>query len=785
MKYSIFSITIGLLALLALSACLRKSAKVMKSPSPEWISSGAFIDYKIKDNVLTLNYEKLDARAIITEKGTVFIENSFSNNLAAYPSYAVVSPLLPGKSKVADNDDHILLSSGDIDLIISKAEFEVRIYKDDDLIHRFHVFKQKDKEKLILYSPAKKERFFGLGEKTGAFELSGRSFTMYNKDTYKYTKDTDPIYSAIPFYHVLGGDYQYSIFIDYPGKMALDLNNPAQQITIYDYYSRIYIFTGDTKQNLLSYSELTGKPFLPPLYGFGFHQSRYSYTNQQQIMQVARKFRDNDLPLDVLYLDIGFMSNHMSFTWDPRSFPDPKKMNQDLMAQGIRTVAIVDPGIKIEPRYDVYSDGLKKNVFVSYKGAPYKGAVWPGMCHFPDFSAPQTSAWWGQYYRRLLDLGISGFWNDMNEPSVFSGPNGTLPPQAMQDNMGYPREHKYIHNAYGLSMIKASYQEVQKLTPKKRVFLLTRSGYAGLQKYAMIWTGDNSASWEHLQMNLSMALNLGLSGVPYSGADIGGYSGSPQSELFTRWMQLATFIPFMRDHTEQGTRFQEPYVFENTLPVIRKYMRLRYKLLPYLYTQAYLAHSSGIPIVRPLWLEYGQDYLGITEEFLFGADLLIAPVLYPQKKKAKIEITLPHESGWVDWHTRKAAPSRMSLEPKIEDIPVFQRSGSIIPVFEKDYLSTQDINNDAVIILKVQPDVKGTATGQLYIDDYKTLDYKNEGFLFLTYEYQQSTNMAVLKINTKGKYLSKHKTVIELPSHITSLQINTKKYTVKDNTVSL
>jgi alpha-glucosidase len=768
---------------------MKKSTKVLNNPKPEWISSGIFQSHKVKDRLVYLEYKNLKAKAGILENGTVFIENSFSNILPPYLSYAVTEQQSYRKSSLLETEDSIRLSSEDIEVVISKTAFEVRVYKNNTLIHRFQIFKVIDKEKLIIYSPRKKERFFGLGEKTGKLELTGRSFTMYNKDTYKYTKETDPVYASIPFYHALAKDYQYAVFIDNPCKMKLELNNPQHQITVYDYYSRIYIFSGETSDIITDYSELTGKPFFPPLYGFGFHQSRYSYTNQTQILKVAQNFRDNDLPLDVLYLDIGFMSNHMSFTYEPRSFPDPKQMHRQLQKLGVRTVAIVDPGIKVEPRYDVYSEGLSKNVFVNYKGKPYKGAVWPGMCHFPDFTASQTSKWWGSYYKRLLDLGISGFWNDMNEPSVFSGPNGTLPSKVIQDNMGYPRAHKYIHNIYGHSMIKATYEEVQKHTPRKRVFVLTRSGYAGLQKYAMIWTGDNTAQWDHIRMNLSMALNLGLSGVPYSGADIGGYSGSPQKELFTRWIQLATFIPFMRDHTEKGTRYQEPYQFTRTLPIIRKYMKLRYALLPYLYTQAYLSHTTGLPIVRPLWLEYGKEYLDVDEQFLYGSDLMIAPVLYRKKKKDHISVIFPHSKDqtqvWIDWHNGQKHQKDITIDYNLEDIPIYQKAGSIIPLFDQDLHSTMEIDRHTPIILVIRPDVQGKAKGILYEDDYVSTDYQSGQYLVSTFSYEQDNNSARLNIKTRGDYQTQRHIKLRLPAGIQALTVNGKNISIKDGDATI
>lgn len=784
MKPVLIITLLSVLCLLGMAACTL-TRRNLKPLGPEWTGAGRLLDATTQGEDLVLRYEHALARLRLTASGSIFLECTSSNSLPPYPSYAVES--LPAALPLTrvEEKDRLVFSSGSLSVEFSRTALEIRILRDKLLIHRFQMFREEDKDRLILLGGPNQERVFGLGEKTGRLELSGRNFTLYNKDTYKYTTETDPVYASIPFYLGLSDSFQYGMLTDSPARQEYSFSRGGHRITVYDHYARIHILTGSMKEILSSYTHLTGAAPLPPLYGLGFHQSRYSYTNQAQILEVASRFRQADLPLDVLYLDIGFMQHHLSFTYNPQAFPDPRKMNQALRQQGIRTVAIVDPGIKVDPAYDVYATGLEKNVFVMYKGTPYKGAVWPGMCHFPDFTASPTSAWWGSYYRRLLDMGISGFWNDMNEPSVFSGPNGTLPPRVMQDNHGYPREHKYLHNIYGQTMIRSTYTEVQKQLKDQRLFLLTRSGYAGLQRYAFIWTGDNTANWDHLSMNLSMCLNLGLSGVPFSGADIGGYTGSPSAELFTRWIQLGAFLPFMRDHTEQGTRFQEPYVFEKELPVIRRYMKLRYRLLPYFYTLARESHDTGLPLVRPLWLEYGRAYLDVDQSFLLGGDILISPVLQPLKKQDTLTVVFP-EGEWQDLHDGKVYRDTAEFRLSLDDIPVFLRKGALIPVYEQDYRSTQDIREDSPIGLWILPDAQGNAEGTRYQDDFSTLSYREGRFSLWYYRAEIQNGSLEFSLSLqKGQPLPHPPLVLHVPEGISQVSFQGKLYKVTDNQVHL
>jgi alpha-glucosidase len=747
------------------------------------LSSGKLVTYNVKGGIVTLRYENLVSQIEVVNDGVIHFFISFSNKLPLKQSYAVVNKKSTTNIFLEEERDCLKIHFEDKEIKIKKGSHKTEVYHSNGLIFSFNIYQNKKTKQLKLIAKYDGERFFGLGEKTGNFELTGRKFTMYNSDTYKYTYNTDPLYASIPFYIAIKNKQEYGVFFDSPAKSLFSLKRKKYSYKVDDGMIDFYIFTGDTKKIIQDYTTLTGKPYFPPLWSFGFHQSRNSYTDQEKVLRIANNFREYDIPLDALYLDIGFMKDNLVFTYDSQKFPHPKNMIKQLNSMGIKTVAIVDPGIKVDKNYSVYQSGIESDVFCKCKNCYYEGKVWPGMCHFPDFTKESTTKWWGNQYKYLLELGIEGFWNDMNEPSIFSEPNGTMPEKVMMDYNGIKSYHRYLHNIYGLTMAKATFKGINDLRHNKRIFLLTRAAYSGIQRYAFLWTGDNTSNWEHLRLNVSMALNLGLSGVPYVGADIGGYTGSPSEELFTRWIQLSTFIPFMRCHTEPGTRSQEPYVFKKNIDIIRKYIKMRYKLLPYLYTEVYRTQLTGLPIAKSLFLEYGENYLDIDNIFLFGRDILVAPVL--KKGITQKEVTLP-EGIWYDLWTDKVYKSgKHSLDISIEDIPVFVKAGSIIPLYDFEIKSTGDFKTKRDLTLRIYPDKDGNAQGFVYEDDGETLNYREGVFLITKIEYQSNGNIAKIKLQTEGKFRIKRKIIFLLPVDIQTIKINGKKYSVENRRVEV
>lgn len=717
---------------LLLASCGENRRLLEESYGREVQSSGPLESAVISGSDLFLDYKNLSL-CLSAADGLLRVRANVSNATKERYSYAVIQkPEFSEVSELESSDDDgksRVFSSGELRYRIStqEAKIEIRTSENEAVCSFFVYEEEREPGIFFLFDDAASNRYFGLGEKTGDFELTGRKFTFWNSDTYKYTAETDPIYSSFPFYYVIQDKNNYACFFDSPAYGEATLGD-EHSFYVRDTQVDAYFFAPKNsvtalEETLSRYVKLTGSAALPPFWALGAQQSRYSYTNEAHARFVADSYRENDLPLDVLYFDIGFMDGKKSFTSDEENFPDPEGLMSDLEAMGIRTVAIVDPGIKKEDGYAPYDEGTASDIFCYYSdGDKYSGTVWPGRCRFPDFTKDETAEWWKDQHEVFLEWGIDGIWNDMNEPSVFNGPGGTMPDDVLFNNHGDPQTHEYLHNIYGLSMIENTYCAMTNLTDS-RVFLLSRSGYSGAQRYAFMWTGDNTANWDHLRMNLSMALSLSISGMPFMGADVGGYTGSPSEELMTRWYQLAVFLPFFRNHTESGTLNQEPYEFEESIEAIRSAMKLRYRLLPYLYTAVFLAHESADPVVKPLWWSYGEDYLDVDSEFLFGEDLLICPVL--KKGAEEIEIVIP-EGRWINLQSGEIFESgSYTLEVTRNDIPVFAREGSVIPALREDYASTMEIGEAPELIFYTFLDKNGVATGSLYEDDGESFDFES------------------------------------------------------------
>jgi alpha-glucosidase len=434
---------------------------------------------------------------------------------------------------------------------------------------------------------------------------------------------------------------------------------------------------------------------MPPLWALGNQQSRWSYYPESRVREVARGFRESRTPADVIYLDIDYMDGFRVFTWNKERFPNPSKMLSDLRAEGFRVVLIIDPGVKVDPNYYAYQQGQAGGHFVkNADGSELHASVWPGVCAFPDFTDAKAREWFGSLYRVNLDEGVAGFWNDMNEPGVFLSeetpkpdiyhhPMKTFPLDARHAGDGAPGTHARFHNVYGMQMARTTFEGLRRLRPDARPFVLTRAGYAGVQRYSAVWTGDNVASWDHMRLSLTMLLNMGVSGVPLIGSDVGGFSGNPSPELYTRWLQAAALTPFLRSHSENGSNPHEPYSFPKAYAEInRASIELRYRLLPYIYSLFHEHTRTGAPVMRPLWFEYPDDartYL-IEDEYLVGRDLLVAPIV--TESVTKRHVYFPAGDNWVDWWTGKTfqGGSDADVDAPLDRLPLFARAGAVIPV---------------------------------------------------------------------------------------------------------
>ncbi len=504
------------------------------------------------------------------------------------------------------------------------------------------------------------ERYFGCGERTGPLEKTDSHQLFWNIDPpVGHTPASNNLYTSIPFLLALHQGRAWGLFVDNCGRVEFDLAREVPDRTWFESARGdliYYVFAGPTPRAVVDrYTELTGRIPMPPLWALGNQQSRYSYMSAEEVLAVAHQFRQRGIPCDVLYIDIDYMDGYRVFTWDRDRFPEPETLTARLREEGFHLVAIVDPGVKVDQTYRVYLDGRQQDLFCkTATGEEFQNVVWPGRCAFPDFTNPKARAWWGAQHAALLDAGVAGIWCDMNEPALFLPAQSTMPGDVVHQGGGQARQHAEIHNAYGSLMARATREGLQALRPAHRPFVISRSGYAGLQRYALQWSGDNSSWWEHLAMSMPQLQNMGLSGMAWAGVDVGGFWGDASGELLARWTEFGAFQPFCRNHSAKGTRRQEPWAFgEPYESLIRGMLQLRQRLVPYLYTLFEASHRTGAPILRPLLFEYPEDEATYTadDEFLVGEALLVAPMTRPGAEHR--HVYLP-QGTWFHWWSGKS-----------------------------------------------------------------------------------------------------------------------------------
>ncbi|MFT3843083.1 MAG: glycoside hydrolase family 31 protein [Myxococcaceae bacterium] len=521
--------------------------------------------------------------------------------------------------------------------------------------------------------------FHGLGEKAAPLDLTGRSYELWNFDPGGYHRGDDPLYLSIPFIVAQSNGQVVGLFIDNPHRAWVDVGSNEVRFTARGGPLKVFAISGTPAQVLERYTALTGRPPLPPMWAFGFHQSRYSYYPAARVAEVAREFRQRRIPCDVLHLDIDYMDGYRCFTWHPQHFARPRELTAELHRQGFKALTIIDPGIKVDPGYRVYDEGRAGDHFIKWPdGEPFTGPVWPGACHFPDFSAERTRRWWGEQYEGLLDDGIDAIWNDMNEIALLTVPPGGVAPDTLRHEGG---THEDFHNRYGSLMAQATFEGLQRLRPEKRPVVLTRSGWAGVQKHALHWTGDNHSTWDHLRLSLQMVLNLGWSGIALTGPDTGGFGGGPTPELFARWMQLSAYLPFFRVHSVKHSPDQEPWAFGAEIERIgREAIERRYRLLPYLYSCAWQSSQTGAPIARSMSFAFGDDprFAKTDDQFMLGDALLVAPVLEDGVRERKV--LLP-KGVWFDFETGEAHQGEAKVKANLSQCPVFLRGGAVVPLW--------------------------------------------------------------------------------------------------------
>ncbi|MCH2199919.1 MAG: glycoside hydrolase family 31 protein [Flavobacteriales bacterium] len=601
------------------------------------------------------------------------------------------------------------------------------------------------------------EHYYGLGDKAMQMNLRGKRVKNWGTDEYGYGKERDPLYKNIPFYTAIHNGLSYGIFFDNSFKLFFDFASERQSTCSFwshggemNYY---FIYGPKPLEVVERYANLTGKPELPPLWALGFHQCKWSYYPESTVREICSGFRERQIPCDAIYLDIDYMDGYRCFTWDPERFPEPTKMVDELLKDGFKTVAIIDPGIKIDPEYEVFREGFENGYFCKRAdGDMMKGKVWPGECYFVDFTNPKARDWWAGLFKGLIaENGIRGIWNDMNEPAIFDVESKTFPPDVRHDYDGHPCSHRKAHNVYGMQMARATFHGVKENGRPNRPFVITRSMYSGAQRYSATWTGDNIATWEHLWLANIQCQRLAISGQSLVGSDIGGFTEHPGSELFARWIQLGVFHPMMRVHSSGDHGEQEPWSFsDETTDISRKFIELRYELLPYLYTTFWQNTRSGIPMLRPLaFLDASdQNALHRNEEFLYGDHILACPIVEPGATHRFMYLP---EGRWYQYfhNTIHKGGREIQVQAPLDEMPILVRAGAIIPMYPvMQYVGEKPVET---LRLRTYFDTSKTRS-ELYEDAGDGYEYKKGKMNVKTFTQNSSPERLTIHQHVSGKF---------------------------------
>jgi alpha-glucosidase len=655
--------------------------------------------------------------------------------LAADFSYAVIGTPQKTKATITQDAQQVSIVTDSLKAIITKTPFAVKFYTlDGKVINEDETGLNTSwvNESVTTYKKMQDgERFIGLGEKTGDLDRHGNGYTNWNSDVYGYSAGQDPLYSTIPFYIGIHHGLNYGIFMDNTYQSDFNFGSSNNRFSSFgarggemNYYFIYHKLVADI---IGSYTSLTGRMKMPPMWSLGYQQNRYSYYPETEVFRIAQTMREKKIPADGITLDIHYMDKYKVFTWDKNRFPDPKKMTDKLKDMGFKLTLIVDPGVKQEPGYGVFDRGFKDDVFIKYPdNTNYTGEVWPGWCNFPDFTNPKARTWWGSEIKKYADEGVSGLWNDMNEISTWGQ---KMPDNVLFDYEGRKASHLQARNIYGLEMIRASYDGAR-ASFGKRPFILTRSGYSGLQRYAAIWTGDNRAEDSHMLAGVRLLNSLGLSGVPFTGMDIGGFTGNGTPSLYARWIQIGAFNPYFRSHTGINTKSAEPWAFgEEVLEISRNYINLRYKLMPYLYSTFYEATQNGHPVMRSLAIDYTHDSNIYNTEFqnqyMFGSAFLVAPFEgYATTTFGKVYFPA---GKWYDLYNGEVqnGGQQKILQLSMHKLPVYVKESSIIPM-QSLVQTTAQKPTDTLTLNIYQGNINNSFT--YYEDDGESYAYEGGAF---------------------------------------------------------
>ena len=685
-------------------------------------------------------------------------------------SYAIIPGLNPSEKnfEIEEASNEFLIHTDYLKIQIIKSNLKIAIYnKEGILINQdnvgYHWEKNPSYGGNYVYCSKqmqKNECFFGLGDKTTDLNLRGKRLINWCTEFYGYHKNIDPLYKAIPFYYGLHHSLAYGIFFDNSFKSFYDFGHENHDVVSFwadggelNYY---FIYGPTLTEVAEKYTVLTGVPELPPSWALGYHQSKWSYYPQSMVEEVAHQFRQRQIPCDVIHFDIDYMDGFRCFTWDNDRFPNPKKLLYELENDGFKAIVIIDPGIKIDPDYWVYKEGVNNRYFCRRPDGDFvSGKVWPGDCHFPDFTNPEVREWWSGLFKGLVEDGVDGVWNDMNEPSIFE--ITTFPNDVRHNHEGLKVSHRRGHNVYGMQMARATYEGMKKNNPAKRPFVITRAGYAGVQRFSSVWTGDNVSNWEHIWMANIQCQRLSISGISFCGSDIGGFLGEPNGELFLRYTQLALFHPFFRAHSSSDQGDKEPWAFGSRYEqLIREVIELRYRLLPYIYTAMYNYTKKGTPVLRSLvFIDQTDDHThNRMDEFCCGDHILACTVNEPNSSGRWVYVP---KGNWIDYFTYKKYRGKTEafVEYDLHTFPFLIKEGAVIPHYPvMQYIGEKKIDE---VELQIFGASNQETVSELYEDEGEGYNYLKEKFILRTFTTIQRKNSVELKQETKGNYKVSYK----------------------------
>lgn len=718
-----------------------------------------------------ISYKKLEAGIEGRTSNAIFDVHAYSNHVVRIRvsknkrisnfSYALVDTTFPSFNQVTieDKGNRILLSTNAIVAEITKQPFFKVIFRDthgnvlNEDVGEGNGTTSFEGDKVSVHKQLQEgERFVGMGEALGNLDRKGTGVTLSNTDNYKYGDPRVPMYSSIPFYMGIHHNVVYGIFYNnsYKAFFNFGLSTPFASVS-FDGGDMDYFFIYDTSvaKIIEHYTSLTGRTQLPPMWGLGYQQSRCTYYPQDKVKWIAETFRSKQIPLDAIVLDADYQLGYQPFRTNTRRFPDLPGLSGDLKKMNIELVASVYPGVNIDSSYDSYTDGLKKEVFIkSLDGKPFQTEIVPLKVHLPDYTNPKTRQWWIDKMQWMKTNGINGYWNDMNEPAVAGS---YLPDNLVFDFDGRKATAAEVKNLYGFQMARSSYEAALKYS--QRPFVLTRSGFAGVQRYSAIWSGDNMATDEGLLTSVLLNNQFGISGVPFVGYDIGGYIGDGNKSLYTRWIEVGIFSPYCRNHREFFGAANEPWAYGEEAEAISKtYIGFRYRLLPYLYSAFYAATQTGLPVQRSLCIDYPFDdkiYDNIYQyEFLFGNDMLVAPLTGKETSK-QIYLT---KGDWYNIYTDQKITGQKEFTQEVPtaQLPVYIKASAIIPM-QSLVQSTKEKPSDTLYLHVYNGTQKNTFT--YYEDDGNTQTYKEGNYCKKLIEFDPLKKQLILQAQD-GTYTS-------------------------------